>query len=519
MRRFFLSIIFFYIAFSSLLAQNRVHEVQAGETLYSISRKYGVSVSELRQANTQIGENIMAGQTLQIPVSKQSASTTSIPTESPQDLGKPQCKQMYLVEKKETIYSITHKFGITEAEFRAANPDITKDKVKKGQYVCIPYTAEEQTELARRQAEEQAERAAELQRQAEAKAREALVKNTVNVALILPFGLDDAKKSKEAVKMLDFYQGFLLGVEEMKAKGLNVNIYAYDEKDTYSSTIDSILSMPMMQHQDLIVGPMRREHIPALARFAHQKSIPLVIPFSTRAAAIAGTAETFQVNTQPSQLYSEVYKAFLQTNAHANIVFLYQTEGKDTNADYIIHFKEAIKSEGLTYRTAESSDPNSLTAALDSVRPNVIIPSSANQTAFVSLAKLLDKIDSPTTYRIALFGYPEWQTFKDANLQLLRKYNASFFSTFHTAPLNSAVQNFDRKFRLWYQREQSQTVPRYGLLGYDISRYFLTGVHQFGTEFPRYQTEIHVDALQNPMQFVKQNNGAYVNTSIRIIRL
>lgn len=519
MRRLFLSLIFIQFVIIAVFAQNRTHEVQAGETLYSISRQYGISVIELQKANAHIGDNLMAGQILQIPAPAKTRLEPNTPTTPSINLGKPQCKQMYLVEKKETIYSITHKFGITEAEFRAVNPDITKDKVKKGQYVCIPYNEKEQAEIARRQAEEHVRRAEEMQRQADAQERQALVKRTINVALILPFALDNEKKSKEAVKMLDFYQGFLLGVDEMKKKGLNVNLYAYDEKDAFSSTIDSILSMPMMQHQDLIIGPMRREHIPSLARFAHQQSIPLIIPFSTRAATIASTPEVFQVNTQPSELHREVYDTFLKTNANTNIVFIYQTEGKDSNADYIISFKETIKNHGLTYRTAETSDPNSLTAALDSVRPNVIIPSSSSQHSFVSLAKLLDKIDSQNKYHISLFGYPEWQTFRDSNLQLLRKYHVSFYSTFHTLPFNTEVQNFDRKFRQWYQREQSPTVPRYGLLGYDISRYFLTGVHQFGNKFPKYQSEIHVDALQNPMHFVQQNNGAYINTYIRIIHL
>jgi len=519
MQRFFLSLILIQLACFSLIAQNRTHEVQAGETFYSISRQYGVSVSELQKANTHIGDHLMAGQTLQIPTASTAVPTPPASTTTTQEPSKPQCKQMYLVEKKETIYSITHKFGITEAEFRAANPDITKNKIKKGQYVCIPYSAQEQAEITRQQAEAEAHQAAELQRQAEAKAKQALVTNTVNVAVILPFNLDDPQKSKEAIKMLDFYQGFLLGVDEMKKQGVNINVYAYDEKDTYSSTLDSILAMPMMQHQNLIVGPMRREHIPALARFAHQQAIPLVVPFSTRAAAIAPTPQLFQVNTHPSLLYSEVYNTFLQANPNTNIIFLYQTDGKDTNADYIIHFKESIKNQGLTYRTAETSNPNSLTAALDSIRPNVIIPSSASQTSFVSLAKMLDKANPTNKYHISLFGYPEWQTFREANLQLLRKYNASFFSTFHTAPLNTEVQNFDRKFRLWYQRKQSPTVPRYGLLGYDISRYFLTAIHQFRDQFPNYQSEIHVNPLQSPIHFVQQNDGAYINTSIRIIHL
>ncbi|MDE7160923.1 MAG: transglycosylase SLT domain-containing protein [Muribaculaceae bacterium] len=49
------------------------HEVKSGETLSSISKKYGVTVDELRKANNLTGDNIRAGATLKVPA-KASAS-------------------------------------------------------------------------------------------------------------------------------------------------------------------------------------------------------------------------------------------------------------------------------------------------------------------------------------------------------------------------------------------------------------------------------------------------------------
>ena len=44
------------------------HTVKPGETLYAISRKYGCSVDEIRQANPQLGDLLKAGEELLIPV-------------------------------------------------------------------------------------------------------------------------------------------------------------------------------------------------------------------------------------------------------------------------------------------------------------------------------------------------------------------------------------------------------------------------------------------------------------------
>lgn len=522
MRNFLLTLFLLLAAALTATAQTRTHVVQAGETLYSISRTYGLTTDQLRAANPSLGETLLAGQTLHIP-SAGAASAESAPSASsasqPQtsQSRNTQCKQMYAVEKKETVYSISHKFGISEDELRAANPDIKKDKVKKGQYICIPYTAAERAEIARQQAEQQERQRQEAQRQAEAAARKARMKQTLNVAVILPFGLDTDAKSKEAVKMLDFYEGFLLAVDEQKAKGVNINLYAYDEKDTYASSLDSILASPMLSHQNLIVGPMHLQHLPALARFARQHDIPLAVPFSTRAAAMASSPTLFQVNTSTSALYAEVYAEFLDRNSKVNPIFVYQSD-KDSHPDYIIGFKNAMRERDIVYRTADMTDAQSLEAALDSVRPNVIIPSSSSQAAFEKLHRALSKIEGLSRYNISLFGYPEWQTYNETNTRLLRKYRASFFATFYTNPQSSSVQAFDRKFQSWFKRDQSVTVPRYGLLGYDVGRYFLTGVHEYGNEFTRHQQEFSVPALQNPMRF-RSRGGSFVNTSIHIIRL
>jgi membrane-bound lytic murein transglycosylase D len=46
---------------------SQIHTVSAGETLYQISRRYAVSVSDLQAKNNLKSPEIKAGQVLQIP--------------------------------------------------------------------------------------------------------------------------------------------------------------------------------------------------------------------------------------------------------------------------------------------------------------------------------------------------------------------------------------------------------------------------------------------------------------------
>ena len=57
--------VFLFIGISAW-GQTR-HEIKAGETLYSISRTYGVTISAIQAANPGLGETIMTGQTINIP--------------------------------------------------------------------------------------------------------------------------------------------------------------------------------------------------------------------------------------------------------------------------------------------------------------------------------------------------------------------------------------------------------------------------------------------------------------------
>ena len=71
MKNFFRSFIICSILISVVLvfsSQTASHEVQKGETLYSISRKYGISVGELcSENNISTSAVIKTGQKLKIP--------------------------------------------------------------------------------------------------------------------------------------------------------------------------------------------------------------------------------------------------------------------------------------------------------------------------------------------------------------------------------------------------------------------------------------------------------------------
>lgn len=120
------------------LFADSTHVVQKGETLYAISRKYQITVAELRLANNMAENDVLkAGQSLVIPSADIStaAAVTSAPVKSSENSKK---TKTYLVQKGDTFYGIAKKNNINLAELFAMNGLGNDAVLKAGQKLIVP---------------------------------------------------------------------------------------------------------------------------------------------------------------------------------------------------------------------------------------------------------------------------------------------------------------------------------------------------------------------------------------------
>jgi len=535
---------FFFMTFvlsCVLLAQNvatQKHEVQSGETFYSIAHQYNVSVASLQEANPGINiDHIMAGQKINVPVSAQKQETTAQPATTNQSVSiqqqvldqvrqqtqaqqvavslpsgspnRPPFKTLHEVQKKETIYSLSRQYGISEEELIAANPDhdLTKKKLKKGSILNIPYSA---AELAQ---QHEAEQKAILEAQ-----KSRIVKYpTIKVALILPFAKAEERMNAESQKMVNLYQGFLLAVDSLKQHGYNVDIYAYDEVSA-ATPVSTILRKPEMKEMQLIVGPMRNWNVKSVADFAHQNGITHVVPLSNELTLVNEHPTTFQLNVHNTLLYNQVFNRFSLIHKDNNIVFVFMNDQDDKS--FINEFKKDLDTKGIRYSNASADDADAVLRALKKGSNNVIVPTASSASAFETLCKKLDDLNLTSEYPVQLFGYPEWQTFeaKDKLSKYLSKYKCQFFTSFYSNDAASRTQQFNSRFRRWFNQNQYQSYPKYGEMGYDIGVYFIKGIHDFGSSFYENIYNYSYLSLEFPMMFEKKNQwSGYQNRSLMIV--
>lgn len=502
------------------------HTIQAGETLYKLSVKHGVSVERICRANPGLSvKNFRIGQVIAIPP-KMKASTEvkaqvaeavsevqSIQKEEPL---KPKCRDMHKIKRKETVYSISRMYNITEEELIAANPEIKNKSLKRGKFLCIPYpkgtarqkpgTPEENTDANLTDAQ-----------LFDKNKKESKKISTIKAAIVLPFGTDGTAKRDEQVRMVEYYEGFLMALDSLKERGVSVDLYTYDSGNTQAS-VKQILNKPEMAGMDIIFGPAHNDQVKPMSDFAQKNNIRLVVPFTSKSDEVFNNPSVYQINTPQSYLYSEVYEHFLRKFSGANIIFLDAATGDEDKAEFIKGMKDELQSKQVTFKElkGEMINPDGLKLVVDSLRENVVIPTSGKNIALIKiLPQLVVTTREHPNYNMKLFGYPEWQTYTNDHLASFYEMDTYFYSSFYTNNLFPAAIQFTQAFRKWYSKDMANTYPKYGMLGFDTAFFFLQGLHRYGSNMEDNMNQMQITPIQTGFKFDRVNNwGGFINRKV-----
>ena len=106
------------LAYAETISYSRYHIVKRGESLYQISKRYGVSWREIKERNNLSGSKIYPGQKLIIPVKIQGVYHT--------------------VKRYETLWRISKAYGVSQKEICRFNNISDPTQIKEGQRLFIP---------------------------------------------------------------------------------------------------------------------------------------------------------------------------------------------------------------------------------------------------------------------------------------------------------------------------------------------------------------------------------------------
>lgn len=521
----------------------RYHTIQTGETLYRLGKKYGITPLEICEANPGLNiSNFRAGEVILIPAGKQSvtvATNTENIAEKQED--KQQTEQTirttHKVEKGETFYGIARKYGITEAELRAANPEAaSKNKLKRKTILNIPYPAKKveprknPVEITNREIFNRIE-----ERKDSITATTATDKAT-RVAVILPFLLDSYAPGEQS-RMVEYYQGFLMAVERLKKYGYSYDIRTYDSGPE-SKDLSWLTSSGELDNLDLIIGALYPDHNKQLAKYANEKEIPLVIPFTSKEDEIFSNPMVYVVNTLQSYFFSEVIEHFTYKFPNANVIFVSDST-KSNKKEFIAALTEGLDRKSIPHTTIdidvikeaatatlsieEEKDTvviEKFKTVMDEGKENIFIPLSSSAVTLSSIVPSLIILKSDTTAipEFKLFGYPEWQIYANDMRAQLYEADTYFYASFFSHYSLPEAAKFQSEFTDWYDRNLQNIYPRYGMLGYDTGYVFLLAANKFGKDMHNKINDVSFTPIQTGFKFERVNNwGGMVNKKIYFI--
>lgn len=526
----------------------RTHVLEEGETLYSVSRKYGVTVEEIMQLNPGLDINdIPIGYEILLPAEDAEQNKLSFDEEG---------TLFHKVKRGETLFSIARYYDVSVREIRAVNPELGWGGPRSGDVLRIPqpnttvgevFTPDtipvDTVEVKLDSSEiEPAYTYDELL------TGEYLPGKMYRVVYLVPFDysesepldsmLKDVKsafrrdritrdylleqQTPKSIPFLEFLEGSLLAVDSLAAAGMELDIRVYDTRRSMYTT-RQILARPELQDADLIIGPFYPFNLELVSAFSKKHRIPLVTPFHTGDSLLLDNPYLFQ----PNPSYRIEFKRnaeFIARSYDSNLVMVH--DGDSSGMKRIEYYKQQLFDELENYSALETvlfkeviiknGGTEDLIHALNPDIKNIIILPAYDE-AFASqvTSRLYYEVGN---YDIDLFGSSYWLGFDDIEISYIHALNLRISHTHYYDYTDPGYLRFLREFRQNYFKEPlsyTRKGSNFGVTGYDLSLYFISALQRYGPRFILHLEEHHPEGTLCDFDFERITPaGGYENAAM-----
>ena len=496
---------------ANLRQEYTLHKVENKQTLFAISKKYKVRQEDIIKANPEVSKGLTEGMTLRIPKTNSDKSNWV----SEQNIVKAVKKvnntksepKIHIVKEDETLYSISRLYDITVVDIVRLNPESSK-KLSIGSELKIPSSNQVDTKQNNESANSKSE--VVVKKYADNYALEKNGSNTkvVKIAFLLPFMLDEEKQDPSDKRFIDFYSGALIAINKAKLRGISCEIFTFDTGKS-EQKITEVLANPELKDMDLIIGPAFSNQISLVADFAKENKVNTLIPFSSKVYDIENNPYLFQFNPGVEAEFN--FSANLLTNKYLNNNIVFAELPGISSSDEGRIWSDALKKElGKKHKTFSeieliTSDNADFKSVLKKNEKNLVI---FNTDKYAYMSPFIAPLRSCTDqYEITLFEQYNWKNQHEKMPSSI--YVSPFMSKYNPKELG----DFNRLYTRLFKNDVSVDSPRFDLLGYDLSNYFISIIHRYGNKFIDKIGNISItNGIQSQPRFERiSNESGFIN--------
>lgn len=469
-------------------------KVQPGETIYGISKKYGISEEEFLRANPQIvGQVLRLGDLIQVPMTEEEKEKTAeaitevgekikeeeeeaqverekeveekgLPIFEIEPLPKDPKLQVYQIQEGDSFELVAEKFNVSKDWIEKFNPDVI-DGLEPGNYLVIPLKRKINISLP-------------LVADSLIDSNQVLPFKEVKIALVLPFSLNyldsvyqsGEKPSEFDVMALEFYAGFKIAVDSLSKEGHTISVEVYDSEKNQNLVKSELATKIRKSSPDLVIGPLYSKNAQVLANELAKDSIMVVSPLSKK---LQNQKLPNLVNciSQEEAEISGIAKYLNSADSASQIILVHIDN--PANRNKVRQLKARILPQVYSIKEVwlSSELPNSgyFNKYLNKEVVNRFVSVDENQSL---LATLIGQLHSMAKDSVQLISNSEIMSMKTIDYKYLNQ--SRFVCTNHFFIDYDFIDT--KVFLNKYRRETNTDPSKFSISGFDVAYYFISTI-------------------------------------------
>lgn len=478
------------------------YSIRPGDTLGEIAQTYNTSVEQLLHDNKGVSDkNFEAGDLLRVSVN---SKNNTIVTETVDEVRMTRVDS-YTVGKDDTWESVAQKTGADIGQLKDMNPD---SELKKNSHLDVPVVITSQVEREVVYTDERENSIGGLQdiyKGVHNLGNDSVSDNVVSVALLI----EDPQSKRDN----EFVRGAFMAIDHLKNSPYKIRLKVIQDRKPDADSVAAVktlLDSLQMFNADLVVATHEKNFPAWLARYGEDNGVEIVNSFDVKDELYMENPSVIHLLT-PSSYFSEAVAEW--ENSTFSDYQLIAVGKKDLDDAYA----EAIMSKIPS--TVESVEVNDLAGKkLDDFGHYLIYgyPTSKDDVAALINAVITLKEENPLA-SVKVFGRPNWITLADGMKEQFSKADVYFPSRFYFDHEGAEGKKFISDYSASFGHGPLRAYPTYAASGFDIMNYFIDSVASNDGDFNAAVPD--TKELQTPINLQRMGNwGGFFNSSAYIIR-
>lgn len=489
-----------------------VHVVEHGQTVFSVSRAYGVKYYDAVIKKDM--DKLLIGDTIWIPI-----------TDNDGNAPENSSYRYVEVKKGQTLYNLSKIYKVSIDDIENLNPELKESGLKVGMILKMPLEGTENTNTNNSSEKVQTQKIP-----FNFSVRDRVDKNKIHVTLMMPLFLDNIgeistskfdieqrrRRTYKSFTFIQFYEGILMGLDYLEAEGYNVVLNVVDIPDDDPKKVEQAFNEYDIAKSDFIIAALFQHSFEKLAELAKENRIFVINSLSDRDAILKNNP--YVIKYMPSIEGSvKAILGVVKNNFNNPHLYLIHSNS-NLEKQWFEEFKKQLSEQkDIEYTLFSWAASNRLLQMLKNDNGNVVVSiydeaPGKNKAYTINLLNKLFSLKKTTPTLITTQNYIKMYNDIDYN-QLQRLEYHTINNTFLDYS-NPNHKEFIDKFK---ERFKTEPTGDYALIGNDLIIQFVLGLHKRGSEFWKNPNLPKNSAIMYPMLFKRptetdgfENQATYI---------